>query len=595
MLKEAIYHRPKNNFAYSYDEETMHIRMRSKKNDLEYVLLVYGDPYVWKDGEWQYETKEMKRAGSDELFDYWFAEFKPSCRRIRYGFKCVDNEVSVFYTERGFHDEAPKDCAFYFSFPFLHAVDVFRVPDWVKKTIWYQIFPERFEDGEPSINHRDTQPWGGTPGKESYFGGDFQGIIKRLDYLENLGINGIYFTPIFRAETNHKYDTTNYLEIDPQFGDKSLLKKLVQECHKRGIKVMLDAVFNHSGYCFAPFQDVVKNQEKSLYKDWFHIHQFPLKEGGKLNYDAFGFEEAMPKLNTEHPEVKKYLLNVAEYWIKEFDIDAWRLDVANEVSHHFWREFRQKVKTLKPDVYILGEIWHDALPWLQGDQFDAVMNYRFSNTVVDFFAREKRTVEQFENEVVHLLQSYPLSVNEVAFNLLGSHDTPRILTIANESKERLKLTYLFQFSVLGTPCIYYGDEIGMTGEQDPGCRKCMIWNEEEQDRDLFNFVKKLIRFRKEIRAFGNEGDFTFTRIHPSAVSYIRKNENEQLLFIINPADQPLKVKIPVEFREATEIWTNSFLTEHTTTIDTKSFMILYKGENIPLLNGEGLLASKSGG
>ncbi|OAH54739.1 alpha-glycosidase [Domibacillus aminovorans] len=575
MLKEAIYHRPKNNFAYLYDEEAVHIRIRSKKNDLRHVILLYGDPYNWKDEAWQYKTKEMKHSGSDELFDYWFAAFKPSCRRIRYGFKCVDDERSVFYTERGFYNEAPKDCAIYFSFPFLHAIDIFRAPDWVKKTVWYQIFPERFEDGEPSINHRDTQPWGAEPKKESYFGGDFQGIIKRLTYLENLGINGIYFTPIFRAETNHKYDTTNYLEIDPQFGDKRLLKKLVQECHKRGIRVMLDAVFNHSGYCFAPFQDVVKNQEKSSYKDWFHIRKFPLKEDGNLNYDAFGFEEAMPKLNTEHPEVKKYLLNVAKYWIEEFDIDAWRLDVANEVSHHFWREFRQTVKTLKPDIYLVGEIWHDSMPWLQGDQFDAVMNYRFSDTMIDFFAREKRTVDQFKHEVVHIMQSYPLSVNEVAFNLLGSHDTPRILTTANENKERLKLMYLFQFSVLGTPCIYYGDEIGMTGEQDPDCRKCMIWNEEEQDLDLFNFVKKLIAFRKEIRAFGNEGDFTFINIHPSVISYVRKNESEQLLFMINPTDQPVEVHIPIEFRGATEIWTNSFLTEYTSRINQKGFIILY--------------------
>lgn len=574
MLKEAIYHRPKNNFAYLYNKETVHIRIRSKKNDLRKVILIYGDPYHWKEDAWQYETKEMKYAGSDELFDYWFASFKPSCRRLRYGFKCVDDECAVYYTERGFYNEEPKDCAIYFSFPFLHAVDLFKAPDWVKKTVWYQIFPERFEDGESRTNQRDTQPWGEEPEKESYFGGDFQGILKRLDYLENLGINGIYFTPIFRAETNHKYDTTNYMEIDPQFGDKKLLKKLIHECHKRGIKVMLDAVFNHSGDCFAPFQDVVKNQEKSVYKEWFHIHKFPLKEEGKLNYDTFGFEEKMPKLNTEHPEVKKYLLKVAKYWIEEFDIDAWRLDVANEVSHHFWREFRQAVKTLKPDVYLLGEIWHDSMPWLQGDQFDAVMNYRFSDTIIDFFAKEKKTIEQFKDEVIHIMQSYPLSVNEIAFNLLGSHDTPRILTVANESKEKLKLTFLFQFSVVGTPCIYYGDEIGMTGEQDPDCRKCMIWNKKDQDLDLLHFVKKLIAFRKEIRAFGNEGDFTFITIDPSVISYVRKNETEQLLFMINPTDQPIEMPIPIEFRGATDIWTNSLLKEHTATIHRKGFIIL---------------------
>lgn len=579
MLKEAIYHRPKNNFAYAYDEKTIHLLIRSKKKDLDRVELVYGDPYIWEDGTWQYETREMKLSGSDEWFDYWFASIEPEFRRLRYGFRCTSRTETIIYTERGFYKDVPKDSGFFFAFPFLHAIDAFKPPEWVKKTIWYQIFPERFADGEPDLNPEGTKPWGEAPDRTSFFGGDFQGVLKRLDYLQELGVNGIYFTPVFQAETNHKYDTTNYLEVDPQFGDKALLKKLIRECHTRGIKVMLDAVFNHSGYCFAPFQDVLKNQEKSKYKDWFHIHQFPVQEGSVIHYDAFGFERAMPKLNTEHPEVRSYLLQTAVYWIKEFDIDAWRLDVANEVSHDFWREFRRSVKAVKPDAYILGEIWHDSMSWLQGDQFDAVMNYRLADAVIDFFSKGKTTAEQFKNEVVHLLHSYPLSVNETAFNLIGSHDTPRILTAAQEDKERLKLTFLFHLSFIGTPCIYYGDEIGMTGGADPDCRKCMIWDEGEQDRELFHFVQKLLALRKKIPAFQNEGDFSFLDLHPDILSYTRKNEKELLLFMINWTEQPVEIKLPDSFKAMQDIWNGPVIESSEAIIQAKEFIILYKPHN----------------
>ncbi|OMP67343.1 glycoside hydrolase family 13 protein [Domibacillus epiphyticus] len=576
MFKQAIYHRPKNNFAYSYDDETVHIRMRSMKTDLTNVILLHGDPYMCEDGIWQHTKKEMKYAGSDELFDYWFAEVKPPFRRLRYGFQCVSNETTAYYTERGFFDEAPGDSGAYFSFPFLNPADVFCAPHWVKETIWYQIFPERFDNGDSTLNPPGTLPWGGVPERDNYFGGDFQGIINRLDYLQELGVNGIYFTPIFKAKTNHKYDTIDYMEIDPQFGDKKILKQLVRECHKRGIKVMLDAVFNHSGYYFGPFQDVVKNGEQSIYKDWFHIRKFPLQEGETINYDAFGFEKIMPKFNTENPEVRDYLLKVAAYWIEEFDIDGWRLDVANEVDHQFWRDFRRTVRAVKPDVYILGEIWHDSMPWLNGDQFDAVMNYRFSHAVVDFFAKGAITAEEFKHEMIHILQSYPVSVNEAAFNLLGSHDTPRILTVAKENKENLMLAFLFTLSFQGSPCIYYGDEIGMTGEQDPGCRKCMIWDEEKQDRDLFQFIQKLISFRRSIPVFGNGGDFTFKYLHPALISYVKSSRNEKMLLILNPENKLIQVDIPDEFIGAVNLWTNSPFTERTSEIRQKHFLILHK-------------------
>lgn len=575
MMKEAVYHRPKNNFAYAYDEKTIHIRLRTKKNDINKVTLIHGDPYEWKDDQWQTNRKKMFHTGSDERFDYWFVSLQPPYRRLRYSFLLEDKKESMVYTEKGFYEEVPlDDIGHHFCFPFLNGIDVFQAPEWVKDTVWYQIFPERFANGDQSLDPEGTLPWRSVePTPTNFFGGDFLGVINHLDHLEELGINGIYFTPIFKAHSNHKYDTIDYMEIDPQFGDKETFRKLISECHKRGIRVMLDAVFNHSGYYFEPFQDVLKNGIDSEYAHWFHLRENEVVTEPLPNYDAFGFVSSMPKLNTEHPEVKSYLLKVARYWIEEFDIDGWRLDVANEVDHVFWREFRQTVKEAKPDAYILGEIWHDSMPWLQGDQFDAVMNYPFTNAVIDYFAKKNITLERFQNQLSQVQHMYPVSVNEVAFNLLDSHDTPRVLTYAENDKDAAKLMYLFQLSYEGTPCIYYGDEIGMTGGEDPGCRKCMIWEEEEQDRELFAFMQKIIKLRKNEPAFGNNGRFSFIDVGKEILTYNKESSEQSLMFFINPTSD-LKSVEGLSFSRVVDQDLNSKIDEDKVNISPSGYVIL---------------------
>ena len=546
MIKEAIYHRPKNNFAYAYNEEEIHLLLQTKKNNIDSVSLLFGDPYEWKNEKWITQIKPMNKVASTNLYDYWRISVNPKFKRLRYGFHCVSGKESIYYTERGFFKNPPSDTGYYFCFPYLHPSDIFTPPEWVKDTVWYQIFPERFANGDTSINPPGTLPWGSTkPEVNNFFGGNLQGIIGHLDYLADLGINGIYFTPIFKAKSNHKYDTVDYMEIDPQFGDKETFRQLVKECHARGIRVMLDAVFNHSGFYFKPFQDVLKNQEDSTYKDWFHIWEFPVITEPKPNYDTFAFVSNMPKLNTSNPDVKKYLLDVARYWIEEFDIDGWRLDVANEVDHSFWREFRKIVKETKQEAYILGEIWHDSMPWLQGDQFDAVMNYPFTNSVLDFFAYNKINAEQFIYTMNEIIQMYPLNVSEVAFNLLGSHDTPRLLTMAENHIDKVKLLFVFQFSFIGTPCIYYGDEIGMSGGEDPGCRSCMIWDEKKQNRDLLQFVKKLIQFRKANPIVGNDGNIKFVQYdnEKNYIIYEKYNDDKRVLFVLNNSGETITISL----------------------------------------------------
>jgi len=575
MLLEAIYHRPKNNFAYTYNKSTIHIRVRTKKDDVQAVQLLHGDKYDWDNLS---SLTDMQKVATDDLFDWWQTEITPPFRRLRYGFRFQEGEEEIWMTEEGFQVNQPKDPLRLFDFPFINPIDVFEAPAWVKDAIFYQIFPERFANGDRSNDPEKIEDWEtGSPAWNNYFGGDLQGVIDHIDHLSKLGINAIYFTPLFEANTNHKYDTKNYLQVDPHFGDNAKLKELVQKCHSVGIKVLLDAVFNHSGFHFEPFQDVLQNGEASPYKDWFHLREFPIQTEPRPNYDAFAFESRMPKLNTENPELKAYLLEVARYWIEEVGIDGWRLDVANEVDHQFWREFRKVVKEANPEAYILGEIWHDSMPWLQGDQFDAVMNYPFTNAVLDFFAKRETTATHFRNQINKVNMNYPLQINEVAFNLLDSHDTPRLLHVCQEDKGRLQLALLFQLTYLGTPCIYYGDEVGMTGAGDPDCRRPMIWDEERQDHELFAYYQTLINLRKQYSAL-RTGSFRFLENNnESVVAYERVDAEAHFVIILN--NQEVETSILMNDYDA-ENWETVLSTGNqqgnTVTLPANGYIILKK-------------------
>ncbi|WIM40703.1 alpha-glycosidase [Paenibacillus sp. PK4536] len=556
MLIEAVYHRPKLNWGYPYDLKTIHLRLRTKKQDVKEVWALAGDKYMWEKSK---ERVQMHVFATDDWFDYWECEVVPPFRRIKYGFLLKNDDEEIWMDEDKFGKEEPKMDRL-FDIPFINPVDVFTPPAWVKDAVFYQIFPERFANGDPSINPKDTLPWGEKPEWFNFFGGDLQGIIDHLDHLTDLGINAIYMTPIFKATTNHKYDTEDYMELDPHFGDKETLKKLIATCHDKGIRVMFDAVFNHSGKTFAPFVDVQEKGEQSKYKDWFHVRKFPLAvEDGIPTYDTFDFEPLMPKLNTENPEVKEYLLNVAKYWVEEFGIDGWRLDVADEVDHHFWREFRQTVKSINPDVYILGEIWHESSPWLQGDQFDAVMNYPFKNAVTDFFVEDTTDALTFAHAIGTQMSRYPRQVTEVSFNLLDSHDTARALTLAKGNKDRLKLAVTFQMTYSGTPCIYYGDEFGMEGDNDPDCRRCMIWDEKDQDLELFAFYQQLIALRKQYPAL-RQGTFKFLHAKEgnNGLIYERSDDKDTFVIAMNSSSEPVTVSIDVK----TTQWEN--MLDHTT-------------------------------
>ncbi|MDR0199473.1 MAG: glycoside hydrolase family 13 protein [Streptococcaceae bacterium] len=523
MNTAALYHRPESEFCYLYKDGSVHVRLRTAKDDIQSVKLIYADPYKWASSGvgnadntnstnyWVYETKKMKKLLSDETSDFYQTEVTVPTKRMDYVFVVEDQKGKKFvYTDKGvlpYKKSLLKSKYAAFRLPYFHQVDAYHAPSWVRDMVWYQIFPERFANGDTSNDPEKVKDWSDqAPDRQDFYGGDLQGVLDHLDHLVDLGVNGIYFCPIFKSPTNHKYDTEDYLEIDPHFGTKELFKTLVEEAHKRGLKVMLDAVFNHIGDTSPFWQDVLQNQEHSKYAAWFHVNSWPVvgdedpdnfENSTNLTFDTFAFTPHMPKLNTANPEVQAHLLHIAEYWIREFDIDAWRLDVADEVDHQFWKKFRTTCDAAKKDFYILGEVWHSSQPWLNGDEFSAVMNYAYTGAISDFFVKRKISMPQMISAINDQLMLYRKETSTVMFNCLDSHDTPRFLTECKEDKNLFKQVEAFTYLNPGSPCIYYGDEVGLTGGMDPDCRRPMIWDEDKQDKDLYAFFKDLVAFRKE--------------------------------------------------------------------------------------------------
>ena len=547
MELSAIYHRPESEYAYLYKDKTMHIRIRTKKGEIETIALHYGDPFIFMEDHYE-ESKEMLNVTSDALFDYWQVEVSVGYARLQYLFEIKDKQgQTILYGDKGCVENTVGNLHYEgngFKLPYIHEIDACHVPDWVADTVWYQIFPERFANGNPALSPEGSLAWDSsiTPKSEDFFGGDLQGIIDHLDYLQDLGITGLYLCPIFESPSNHKYNTTDYFEIDRHFGDKETFRKLVEEVHQRGMKIMLDAVFNHIGDQSPQWQDVLKHGENSVYKDWFHIQEFPvtkdkLANPRKLPYHTFAFESYMPKLNTANPEVRDYLLSVATYWIEEFHIDAWRLDVANEVDHQFWRDFRKAVLAKKTDLYILGEVWHTSQPWLNGDEFHAVMNYPLSESIKDYLLRGVKKTSQFIDEINGQSMYYRQQISEVMFNLLDSHDTERILATAKGDTQLVKSALACLFLQRGTPCFYYGTELELDGGTDPDCRRVMPWERVSSDNDMLDFMKKLIQLRKSVSDIIQHGKYILEEIKPAVLSLEWDYDGQKVRAIFNQSTE----------------------------------------------------------
>lgn len=458
-------------------------------------------------------------------------------------------------------------------------------PDWVQDAVFYQIFPDRFakSDRNPARN-LPFEPWDSTPTVHGYKGGDLYGVAEKLDYLQDLGITALYLNPVFASASNHRYHTYDYFNVDPLLGGNDALRELLDQAHKRNIRVVLDGVFNHASRGIWQFHHVLESGEGSPYRDWFYFD--PDRLTGKKHWGAYPSPQevkalhhedsltaigyrgwwnlpALPKFNTNTPAVREFLFDVAEYWIK-FGIDGWRLDVATEIDDDsFWQEFRNRVRAINPEAYIVAEIWHESHRWLKGDQFDAIMNYDVTRPVLAFCIGnhlDLRVLHQqsnyrdvthaidaheFANRIDHNLGLYARDITYAQLNLLDSHDTPRFLSCASGDKDSLKLAWLFMLTYPGAPCIYYGDEIGVDGEHDPYCRKSFPWEESQWDQNLLLYVKEAIALRRQHAALrrGNYGRLWSAN---GIYAFSRSLNGKKFIIALNVSDAPQQAAVIYE-------------------------------------------------
>jgi cyclomaltodextrinase / maltogenic alpha-amylase / neopullulanase len=451
-------------------------------------------------------------------------------------------------------------------------------PAWVRDAIFYQIFPDRFAVSSRVAKPGHLEPWDSPPTIHGFKGGDLLGIAERLDYLVDLGITALYLTPIFASASNHRYHTYDYLTVDPLLGGDAALRELLDAVHERDMRVVLDGVFNHTGRGFWPFHHVLETGAASPYRGWFHVDDAALDAGrpltgypppgtppSALGYEAWWGLPALPKLNTDEPAVREYLFGVAEHWLR-FGIDGWRLDVPAEIDDEaFWQEFRTRCRAVKPDAYLVGEIWHVAPQWLLGDRFDALMNYPLAEAIIGFTGGPQldmaviRAHDEYAGSVVpregaafaarlrELLAAYDPSTVAVQLNLLGSHDAPRLRTVVGGSVARVGLATLLQATLPGAPCLYYGDEVGLTGGNDPDCRGAFPWEEARWEPGLRDTVRALFRLRLAEPAL-RDGTLAIVGATASAVAYERGSGASRFVVVANPGQAP--VRLTLRFADA---------------------------------------------
>ncbi len=543
MKKEAILHIPLSQYAYAEDEHSLIIRIRTAKNDISECTLFYGDR-ADPGKNIRMTALGMEKIATDDLFDYYEAAVRDRYTRICYYFRLDDGVERAYYYERDFCDSLSCGRTEYFQFPYIRREDALSVPKWAKDVIMYHIFPDSFASNKRVLSgkakkmdyrSKDTTEIVTKPiASVCNLGGTLKGVRENLDYLKELGVNCIYLNPIFAANSYHKYDTIDYFSVDPCFGTKEDLRCLVEDCHGAGIRVLLDGVFNHCGPDFFAFRDVLEKGRQSRYYDWFYYMPEPIEYTDPPSYEAFAYVKEMPKLNTGNPEVEEYFIRVGTYWIEETGIDGWRLDVANEINHDFWRHFRSAVRAVKPDAFFIGEIWEDAGVWLLGDQFDSTMNYRFSYLCRDFFAERKMSVSEFDAQIHKMILRYPYPVALAQMNFLDSHDVPRFLSYCHDDRKRMQLAFFYLFVGVGIPSVFYGDEYYLEGLEEPEYRQAMPWGLKENCYEEF---RRWMHMRNEHMALsGGSYRTIYTEDENGVYAFLRSCEEESLLILLNNSD-----------------------------------------------------------
>lgn len=557
--------------------QSIEVKLRAYKDNITNATVVFSDG----------RTANMTKKSSDKLglFDFWTADINTGSTSARYKFKVQGEGSTAYYDALGFSD---NDNGFDMGF---WLVPNFKTPDWAKDAIYYQIFVDRFYNGNTKNDVKDNEymfpypedpsnqyntkvkamKWGDLPEQPAknrdFFGGDIEGVRQKLPYLQSIGVNTIYFNPIFTSPSNHKYDTQDYRTIDPHFASNEEFKSFVKEAHSKGFKVVIDGVFNHTGSWHRWFNRPSKFDTVGAFQDksspWIDFYSFSKWPSEYISWWGF---DTLPKLNYASSKLRGEIYSnpdsIAKSWITDYGIDGWRLDVPNEAGpnggsddHSIWKGFRQAVKSVNPNAVIQGELWKNAQPYLQGDQFDGVMNYEgFADAVstyvnegntIETTQREKITPTTFDTWIRSIMAKTPTQSNQVVMNLLSSHDTSRFTYRSKEDKWKMYEALIFQMTFVGAPMTYYGDEIGMTGSKDPDCRRAFNWNFDKGDH-LPQLYKKMTQLRKNNSAL-RRGSFEtlLTDDQNSIYAYSRMDNKNKALVILNNASSTKTVTVNV--------------------------------------------------
>jgi len=505
--REMIFHHA--HYPWLFIDETLSCRilLALPKGQILRVALMYGDPFNFLPGtDKQPDLKqaEMMLERSGEKQDFYVCSVKPFTHKLRYHFQLETAEGIYWYAENGVLYQKDEMLLHPFFVPYLFQKAQYCPPQWTGKTVWYQIFPDRFADSK-----RRNVPSAFVPDRTNFFRGDLLGITQKIPYLREIGVTGVYLTPVFQSTSNHRYDTQDYLRVDPALGTEEDLVSLCNELHSYGMKCMLDGVYNHAGWACPKWQDVLTRGEQSIYRDWFYIYDIQRTQTLSLveltsdvmkrdpPYEAFAFAANMPKWNTENPAVQDYLIGSAETWTKRMNLDGWRLDVPDEVSIDFLRAFRRRIKAIHPQIYITGEIWGSPDRWLQGDVFDGVMNYPLYFILRDFALLGVEDANRFVSRMNRYLWTTPPQVRQNMLHFIANHDLPRPLTLANGEINAVLGALLLLCMQEGEICLYYGDETLMAGGADPDNRRPMIWQDNVEALKMCHDVQSLLRLRKE--------------------------------------------------------------------------------------------------
>ncbi len=538
MNRYALFHQPESRFAYASSYNRLTIILRASSKDRLSVEILYNNKYDFTKKRF---AVAMEKCADDGIFNYYRAEVTLSDLRFAYIFRITEGDKVYYFSEEGLSADYDFERAYYtfFQFPFINSADVMPVIDWAYDAVFYQIFVDRFARGnyakdESYINRR----WNEGIDRYSFTGGDLCGIEEKLPYLKNSGINAIYLTPVFLSPTNHKYNITDYLSVDPQFGGNDSLKSLIASAHAQGIKIILDTVFNHCDVSHARFCDVMKNGRKSEYYNCFLIDgEQPDVEKG--NYAYFADCKYMPKWNTSDADTRRYLINIALAYL-DMGFDGLRLDVADEISHEMWRQLRSEVKAKYPQALLLGEIWHDNEHWLRGEQLDGIMNYKLQKIFVDYFGVNPITAKRASERMNGLLMKNTEQANAMALNFLDNHDTPRFLRFAGGNRDKVLCALCAMIMFPGMPCIFYGTELPLDGAGDPECRKTFDWTFAERTESYASAYGSIIALKRNSALCGGQ---TAVSAENGLLKIVRTKGKERITAYFNTSGRAKKLAI----------------------------------------------------